>query len=101
MRSIIKRTVIGTMWSGAGFAVASCGGTTTPPAVEVRTVTKTVEVQRPCSVTAPPRPAKLPRPLPTDSVALAALLAEHLAQYDAPGGFADRALAAIATCTKP
>jgi len=71
-----------------------------PPAVEVHTVTRTVEVQRPCQATIPQRPAPLAK-LPTDGVALAAELALKLAEYSGPGGFADRAMAALKTCTKP
>ncbi len=72
-----------------------------PPAVEVHEVTRTVEVQRPCQVTIPQRPAPIAKPMPTDGVALAAELALKLAEYSGPGGFADRATAALKTCTKP
>lgn len=81
---------------------AACGhDQTPPPAVEIRTVTKTVEVQRPCPVTRPARPAPLARPLTTDAVALAALLGSKLLEWSSPGGYADRADAALRKCTTP
>lgn len=80
--------------------LAACGANPNArPAVEIRTVERVVEVAKPCPVTKPDRPAKLSRPLPSDSVALAALLGAKLLEYDGPGGFADRALAALNTCT--
>jgi hypothetical protein len=89
----------------AGLGVillAGCASSsTTPPAVEIPTVEVVKEVQRPCPVTKPDRPAPLARPLPTDPVQLAALLTLKLLEYAAPGGYADRADAAIATCTAP
>lgn len=72
-----------------------------PPAVEVHTVTRTVEVPRPCGVAKPVRPAPLITPLPTDAVALAATLGLKLREYAGKGQYADQADAAIATCTKP
>jgi len=87
----------------APFALlAGCGtGAVPPPAVEIRTVTKTVEVQRPCPVTQPARPLRLVKPLPTDAVKLAATLGSALAAYSAPGAWADRMEAALNECTKP
>jgi hypothetical protein len=85
----------------ATILLSGCGSQLPPPAVEIRTVTKTVEVQRPCPVTRPARPAPLARPLPTDAVALAALLGSKLLEYSGAGGFADRADAAIRQCTTP
>lgn len=82
--------------------LSGCATTSAPPpAVEVHEVTRTVEVMRPCQVTIPTRPAALPKPLPTDGVALAAELALKLAEYSGPGGYADRADSALRTCTKP
>jgi hypothetical protein len=69
------------------------------PNVQIQTVTK--EVQRPCHVTKPVRPAKLAQPLPTDSEALAALLGAKLIEWAGEGGYGDRAESAIATCSKP
>lgn len=81
--------------------LAACATTqTSPPAVEIRTVIKTVEVAKPCPVQAPVRPSPLARPLPNDAVALAALLGAKLSEWAAPGGFGDQALKAIDTCQK-
>lgn len=82
------------------IALTACAGTTPPPAVEVRTVVKTVEIQRPCPITTPVRPAPLARPLPTDAVKLLALVAAKLVEYSGAGGYADRADAAIELCVK-
>lgn len=86
----------------APFALlAACGtGVTPPPAVEVRTVVKTVEVAKPCPVTIPERPAPLAKPLPTDAVRLAALLGAKLVEWAGPGKYGERADAALRQCTK-
>lgn len=84
----------------AGLSLSSCAGTTPPPAVEVRTQTVVKEVAKPCPVRTPVRPAPLARPLPSDAVALAALLGSKLSEWAAPGGFGDQALKAIATCQR-
>ncbi|UIJ43740.1 hypothetical protein LZK98_11625 [Sphingomonas cannabina] len=83
----------------AALLLASCK---TPPApgIEVRTVTKTVEVQRPCAATKPKRPAPIPLPMPTDALQLAAVLGAKLAEYAGPGAYADRAEAVIDECTR-
>ena len=84
------------------LSLAGCGTGVVPPfAVEIRMVTKTVEVQRPCPVTQPARPARLAKPLPTDAVKLAATLGAALAAYTAPGAWADRMEAALGQCAKP
>lgn len=84
------------------FALTACATTgAPPPAVQIRTVTRTVEVSKPCPVTKPVRPAPLARPLPTDAVALAAMLGSKLLEWSGPGGYGDRADAAIGQCTKP
>lgn len=86
----------------AALALAGCGADTgARPAVEVKVVERVVEVPKPCPVKRPARPAKLARPLPADSIATLALVTAKLLEYDGPGGFADRALAALETCTKP
>lgn len=89
----------------AGLGVISLAGcassSTIRPAVEIRTVERVVEVQLPCSATVPARPAPLAKPLPTDAIALSALLGAKLLEYSGPGGFADRALASLSICTKP
>lgn len=79
--------------------LAGCA-TDTTPGIEVRTVEVVRETQRPCPVTKPTRPAPLERPLPADSVALAALLGAKLAEWAAPGGYGERADAAIEICTR-
>lgn len=56
------------------------------------------EVARPCPVTIPERPKPLDRPLPDDAVSLAARLAERLAQWAGPGGYGERADAALKSC---
>lgn len=82
--------------------LTGCAHTATSgPAVETKIVTVTKEVQKPCPVTPPVRPAPLARPLPTDAVALAALLGEKLGEYAFPGGYADKADSAIKRCITP
>lgn len=85
----------------AAFALSGCATTSgSPPAVQVREIIKTVEVAKPCPVTKPTRPAPLPKPMPTDLARFAATLAAKLVEWAGPGGYADRADAAIATCQK-
>lgn len=82
--------------------LTGCGaGATPPPAVEIRTVTKTVEVAKPCPVTIPERPAPLPAVMPTDLAKFAATVLAKLVEYAGPGRYADKADAALRTCTKP
>lgn len=83
------------------LVLAGCGATTPPPAVEIRTVEVLKEVQRPCPAKKPARPGPLLRPLPTDAIQLAAVLALKLREYAEPGGYADRADAAIEVCVAP
>lgn len=73
--------------------------TPAPPGIEVQTVTVYRDVQRPCPVTKPVRPAAIGK-LPTDLQALAAVLGAKLAEWSQPGGYGDRAEAAIETCTR-
>ncbi len=70
------------------------------PATQVQVVRETIEVQRPCRVTPPPRPAPLARPLPSDAERLAALLAAKLKEYADPDRYADRLEAALRKCTE-
>lgn len=80
--------------------LAACATTNAArPAVEIRTVVKTVEITKPCPVTKPVRPSKLGT-LPTDANKALALVGAKLAEYAAPGKYADRADAAIDTCKK-
>lgn len=71
------------------------------PGIQVRTVTVDRIVQRPCPGTKPERPAPLAKPLPTSLEALAAALAEKLAEYALPGGYADKADAIMTRCLSP
>lgn len=84
-----------------GLLLTACGTDRPRPAVEVRTQTVVKEVQRPCAVTIPQRPAPLAKPLPTDAVKLAALLGAKLVEWAGPGKYGERADAAIRECTKP
>lgn len=79
----------------AALALAGCE--TTQPGIEVRTVEKIVEVQRPCPATPPVRPTPLGS-LPDTSPAALALVLAKLAEYSAPGAYADRAEAYFAAC---
>ncbi len=81
--------------------LCACATKPMPPAVQVQTVTKVVEVQRPCPVTVPRRPEPLPQPLPTDLFKLATLLGAKLAEWAGQGMYGDRAEAALEICTKP
>lgn len=71
------------------------------PGIQIRTVEVVKEVQRPCPVTKPSRPAPLAKPYPSDAVQLAAALTAKLLEYAGPGGYAERADAAIDRCVKP
>lgn len=79
------------------FLIAACA-TPGPVGVRVETVERVVETQRPCPGEKPARPAPLDRPLPTDAVALAALLAAKLAEWSAPGMYGDQADAIMTRC---
>lgn len=81
------------------FLLTACAHDQQGIHTEVVTVEK--EVMRPCAGTKPPRPEPLSRPLPTDPVALAALLGAKLAEYSAKGMWADKAEAIITRCTTP
>lgn len=99
---MLNRTIRNFRIVAPAILLSACATTNAPPpAVQIRTVTKTVEVQRPCSVTKPVRPAPLTKPIPTDAIALAAALALKLAEWSGPGGYGDRAASAIDTCAKP
>lgn len=84
------------------FSLSACGAADTGarPAVEIRTVVQRVEVPVPCPVKKPERPAKLARPLPTDSIGALALVTAKLLELTGPGGYVDRADAALDTCLK-
>lgn len=81
--------------------LASCHTVPTPsPAVRVEYQTVDREVQRPCPVAVPQRPAPLPTPLPSDLGQLAAVLGGKIVELLGPGGYVERADAAIRTCTR-
>jgi hypothetical protein len=77
--------------------LAACASTPQPVKVVTQEVVR--EVQRPCPVTRPARPTPLARPLPADSRALAAVLADKLLEWAGAGGYGERADAALTTCT--
>jgi hypothetical protein len=60
-----------------------------------------VEVQKPCPVTKPVRPAPLARPLPADPGALVSLLTSKLLEWAGPGGYGESADSKLDTCLKP
>lgn len=68
------------------------------PAVEVRTVEVLVEVPAPCPGTKPDRPLPFVKPNGEGLEALAAALAAKLAEYSAPGKYADKAEAYFESC---
>lgn len=83
----------------AALLLISCA-TAAPPGIRAETVEVVREVQRPCPVTKPVRPKPIGA-LPTDLQALAAVLGGKLLEWAGPGGYGDRAEAAIDTCTRP
>lgn len=85
----------------AALSLAGCAATPHPAPgvrVEYRDVIK--EVQRPCPVSVPERPAPLKRPLPDSPARLIDLLTAKLAEYAGDGKYADQAEAALKKCTK-
>ena len=83
----------------APLALAACA--TDQPGIQVRTVTKTVEVQKPCPGTKPERPAPLARPLPSDPIQLAAILGAKLYEWAGEGKYGDQADAIMTRCLTP
>lgn len=86
---------------GAGLALVAVFTLTAcsheQPGIEVRTVEKVVEVQKPCPGKPPVHPAPL-GPLPSNlASALAATLAK-LAEWSAPGKYGDQAEAYVKAC---
>lgn len=78
-------------------ALTLAGCATTEPGIEVRTVEVPVEVLRPCPAKAPVRPDP-GGPWPSGLLALSAALAAKLAEYSAPGKYADQVDAYVAAC---
>lgn len=70
-----------------------------PPGVRVEYQDRVVETQRECQVKKPARPKPIAT-LPTDAVALAAVLGAKLAEYSAPGKYADKMESALDSCTQ-
>lgn len=88
----------------AALALTACGTDQTHPTTPGEHIVfkdRLVEVQKPCPVTKPTRPAPLAKPLPVDPGALVSLLASKLLEYAGAGGYADKADAALETCVKP
>lgn len=81
--------------------LAACGGGVESAGTKVVYQEVVKEVQRPCPVTKPVRPTPLVRPLPQDPARLVDLLVAKLTEWAGPGGYGERADAAIATCTAP
>lgn len=81
----------------AASTLAACGEQQARP--EAQIVKETVEVQVPCPIEAPVRPAPIGK-LPSGSRQLNAALGAKLKEYAAPGGYADKADAAIRTCQR-
>lgn len=78
----------------------ACSGCATPrPGVGVEYQTVAVEVMRPCPGDAPTRPEPLGA-LPDDARDAARALVAKLAEYAAPGGYADRLEADLAICRR-
>ena len=94
---------------GAALLLAGCAGRTPEPEIvleqpeiiEAPVAEQSVEVRqvpRPCAARQPKRPDPLPSQLPSHPVALAALLGAKLAEYSAPGKYADQAEVYFKAC---
>lgn len=79
------------------FALAACQ--TPDPGVDVRIVERLVEVPAPCPGTVPERPLPFVKPTGEGLEALAAALAAKLAEYSAPGKYADKAESYFEACS--
>lgn len=84
------------------MALPAACSQTPRPAPGTRVVYQDVvrEVQRPCPVAIPQRPAPLARPLPDSPARLVDLLTAKLKEWAGEGGYGDRADAALHTCTE-
>lgn len=81
------------------IVLALTGCTTSTPPVDVRIQERVVETMRPCPVTIPERPATLrAEDLPDDARDALRVAVASLLQFQAPGGYADRAEAALRIC---
>ena len=94
---------------GAALLLTGCAGRTPEPQIvleqpeilDTPVIEEAVEVRqvpRPCAGRPPKRPDPLPSDLPSHPVALAALLGAKLAEYSAPGKYADQAEAYFKAC---
>lgn len=82
------------------LALAGCA--TTPPGIEVRTVTRTVEVAKPCPVVKPSRPVEIKKEaLPTQAQNAVLFLYAALLEWQGEGKYGDQAEAALETCIDP
>ena len=98
MALISSETWGGTKTAGIlalGLILSACQ--TTEPGIEVRTVEVVKEVQKPCPGTPPVRPNPIGQLMATTDAALAQVLAK-LAEYSAPGQYADQSDAYVAAC---
>lgn len=84
------------------LVLAACAGRATSPAPGIQVITKEVkvEVQRPCPAKKPVKPEMLERPLPSTAGRLVDLLTAKLAEWAGPGGYGEKADAALSICTK-
>lgn len=80
----------------AAMLLTACSHT--QPGVEIRTVEVIKEVPMPCAAEVPDRPLPFVKPTGQGLEALAAALAAKLAEYSAPGKYADRAEAYFTAC---
>lgn len=84
---------------GVIVCISACA-TTQPSGTKVIFKDVQVEVPRPCPVTKPAPPSPLVRPLPSDPARLVDLLVAKLIEWAGPGGYGERADAALDTCIK-
>lgn len=67
------------------------------PGIEVRTVEVVRETMKPCPADKPARPEKVGR-LPTNAVDAVYVLSAKLLEWSGPGGYGDKADAALTIC---
>lgn len=93
----MKKTVIAIL---PVLLLAACAGRNEPPRVRIEYQDRLVEVTKPCPVEKPERPAKLARPLPETPAQLIDVLVAKLTEWAGPGGYGEKADAAIEACVK-